>query len=477
MAQAFARVLLPTKGSLTRGVVVSSSQGSHRGGRGTRVAPRPAPPPTDPAGGTATTVLPRQTPYAAPYEPYETPLPYERTRAAARQNRKAAARATALGTALGTGRGTGRRRRPARPDPLRQVLPRMLVVAFLTGGTYAYLTGEKDVELTVDGTPRTLRTFADDVPELLRQQHIPLGDHDTVAPGPQAGLHDGEDIAVLHGRPLALTLDGQRHQVWTTARTVDEALRQLGVRAEGAHLSTAPDAPISRSGMRLDVRTERMVTFLADGREHTVRTNAATVRQAAAQAGITFGPRDTTSVDPRSFPRDGQTVSVMRITGHTQAREEPIPFHTVRQPDPTQFKGTEVVVIPGEVGVRQVTYEQRTVNGVKDKPRQTGSRVLKEPIDEVIAVGTRARPTSVTGADGLNWAGLARCEAGGRPDAVDPSGTYGGLYQFDTRTWHALGGTGRPQDAPAAEQTYRAKKLYVRRGASPWPVCGHKLMS
>ncbi|NEE57613.1 transglycosylase, partial [Streptomyces sp. SID8455] len=26
-----------------------------------------------------------------------------------------------------------------------------------------------------------------------------------------------------------------------------------------------------------------------------------------------------------------------------------------------------------------------------------------------------------------------------------------------------------------AEQTYRAKKLYVQRGASPWPHCGRRL--
>ncbi len=62
-------------------------------------------------------------------------------------------------------------------------------------------------------------------------------------------------------------------------------------------------------------------------------------------------------------------------------------------------------------------------------------------------------PDSVAGADGLDWAALAQCESGGRPDAVDPSGTYGGLYQFDPGTWQALGGTGRAQDAPAAEQT------------------------
>lgn len=73
----------------------------------------------------------------------------------------------------------------------------------------------------------------------------------------------------------------------------------------------------------------------------------------------------------------------------------------------------------------------------------------------------------------LNWSALAHCEAGGNPHAVDPSGRYGGLYQFDTRTWHSVGGKGRPQDATPAEQTRRAKVLYHRRGSSPWPVCSH----
>lgn len=39
------------------------------------------------------------------------------------------------------------------------------------------------------------------------------------------------------------------------------------------------------------------MTFMADGRERTVRTNAATVREAVAEAGITLHGEDTTSVD------------------------------------------------------------------------------------------------------------------------------------------------------------------------------------
>ncbi|MDG9707780.1 resuscitation-promoting factor [Streptomyces sp. DH10] len=358
---------------------------------------------------------------------------------------------------------------------MRRLLPQALVVAFLAGGTTAFVAKDKAIELNVDGKARTLHTFADDVTELLAEEGVDVGAHDVVAPGPGTELTSGDEVAVHYGRPLRLTLDGQRSEVWTTAHTVEGALRQLGVRQEGAYVSTSRSQRIGREGLALDVRTERAVTIMADGRARTVRTNAATVREAVEEAGITLRGQDTTSVPQGSFPRDGQTVTVLRITGGKEVREEPIPFHVRRTDDPTLFRGTEVVEEAGRPGLRRVTYSLRTVNGVKQKPRRIRSEVVREPRPQVVKVGTKPRPASVQGADHLDWQGLAACESGGRPDAVDSSGTYGGLYQFDTQTWQALGGRGRPQDAPAAEQTYRAKKLYVRRGASPWPHCGGRL--
>jgi hypothetical protein len=175
------------------------------------------------------------------------------------------------------------------------------------------------------------------------------------------------------------------------------------------------------------------------------------------------------------FPRDGQTITVMRITAGKEVREHPIGFSVERREDSSLFAGTEVVVRQGRPGARRITYAVRTVNGVRQKPRKLADEVVREPVTQRVKVGTAPLPDSVRGADRLNWDGLAQCESGGRPGAVDASGNYGGLYQFDTGTWHRLGGRGRPQDAPAAEQTYRAKKLYVQRGASPWPHCGRRL--
>ncbi|MEW1614681.1 ubiquitin-like domain-containing protein [Streptomyces sp. NPDC088744] len=361
------------------------------------------------------------------------------------------------------------------PDTLRRLVPQALVVAFLAGGTTAFVAHDKAVRLDVDGTPRTLHTFADDVTELLADQGVRVGAHDHISPAPGTALDHGDEVVVRYGRPLDLTLDGHHRRVWTTADTVEDALRAFGVRAEGAYLSASRSARIARTGLTLTVRTERTVTFMADGQERTLRTNTATVREALAEAGITLHGHDTTSVDPGSFPRDGQTVSVMRITDTREVREEPIPYAVERSEDPELFRGTEVVERAGRNGVRRVTYAVRTVNGVRQKPRRTAEELVHQPVSRVVRTGTRQRPASVAGADGLNWSALAACESGGRAGAVDPSGTYGGLYQFDTQTWQSLGGSGRPQDAPAAEQTYRARKLYVQRGTSPWPHCGRRL--
>ena len=103
------------------------------------------------------------------------------------------------------------------------------------------------------------------------------------------------------------------------------------------------------------------------------------------------------------------------------------------------------------------------------------TRVIREPVAEQVTVGTKPRPALSPTADGLNWAALAACESGGRPNAVSGSGKYRGMYQFSTSTWASVGGTGDPAAASAQEQTARAQALYARSGAGQWPHCGPRL--
>jgi hypothetical protein len=95
--------------------------------------------------------------------------------------------------------------------------------------------------------------------------------------------------------------------------------------------------------------------------------------------------------------------------------------------------------------------------------------------DESADEGTGTPPVGGGDAAGLNWAGLAECESGGDPTAVNSAGGYYGLYQFSTTTWQSVGGTGLPSEASPDEQTQRAQQLYNAVGGnwqSQWPHCG-----
>jgi hypothetical protein len=87
-----------------------------------------------------------------------------------------------------------------------------------------------------------------------------------------------------------------------------------------------------------------------------------------------------------------------------------------------------------------------------------------------------ARSVRRTSGDGVRIPAILRriaeCESGGNPRAISPGGTYRGKYQFSRSTWHNLGGSGDPADAPEWLQDKLALKLYRLSGTAPWPNCG-----
>ncbi len=256
--------------------------------------------------------------------------------------------------------------------------------------------------------------------------------------------------------------------------TLAAALQELGVRTAGANISEPTSTAIPRSGLNgLSVYTLRHVTFLVDGKTVPLETTAATVTQAMAQAGIVLHNQDAPSVAAGSMPTDNETITINRISGTTETKQVSLPFKTTQVSDPNTYTGTSTVTTQGVDGVETITYAVQVVNGVKQAPKQVSESVTKQPVNEVVSVGTKALPTS---ASSLNWTALATCESGDTPTEDTGNGFYG-MYQFTISTWDSLGGSGLPSDASAATQTALAEKLYSESGAGSWPVCGKNLFS
>jgi uncharacterized protein YabE (DUF348 family) len=341
----------------------------------------------------------------------------------------------------------------------------------------AFATMDKTVRLDVDGRQVAVRTFAGTVAGVLRHAHLSLGPHDLVAPDAAAPVGDGTRIVVRHGRLLSIVVDGAPRQVWVTALSVQDALGELGVTADGAWLSVSRSMPIPRRGLAVSLRLPQRVAVVAD--RHLVRTTttAADVSSLLASLGITLQPQDVVSVPLTAYPTTGMTIRVQRVTRRPLTRKVAIPFGTRLVRTRALYVGQRRLVRHGRAGVRLETFAVTYRDGRRAGVRLVSRKVLRKPVAAVVQVGARQRPRYAPSADGLDWAALARCESGGNPRAVSPDGRYRGLYQFTLGTWHGLGGSGDPIDASSSEQTYRAQILYRRSGASAWPSCGHYLYS
>jgi len=72
------------------------------------------------------------------------------------------------------------------------------------------------------------------------------------------------------------------------------------------------------------------------------------------------------------------------------------------------------------------------------------------------------------------WAELRQCESGGNY-TIDTGNGYYGAYQFSASTWHGLGFSGLPNQAPPATQDTAAVELQARSGWGQWPECARRL--
>jgi uncharacterized protein YabE (DUF348 family) len=94
------------------------------------------------------------------------------------------------------------------------------------------------------------------------------------------------------GVPLTVDVDGQRHQVHTHAATVGEALRHAGIDLYDQDLVRPSLTTAVEPGLAVWVQRATPAMIRADGHTHQLRTQATTVGQLLAQAGVGVGPGD-----------------------------------------------------------------------------------------------------------------------------------------------------------------------------------------
>lgn len=233
--------------------------------------------------------------------------------------------------------------------------------------------------------------------------------------------------------------------------------------------------------------------------------------------GVTLDRDDRIHVERRPADELGDPtvrVVVERVEVGRVAKRHDVPFKTTTVTDADRYADLGTAVQrEGRDGVRTRVFRVTRVDGKVVKRELLSDEITRKPVTEVLVEGTKERPepepepvpeptsssdsssdssssdssssdsSSGSSSDSSSgggaptsgvWAALAECESGGDPTTNTGNGYYG-LYQFSLPTWQAMGGSGLPSEASAAEQTMRAQMLQEQSGWGQWPACAAKL--
>jgi len=350
------------------------------------------------------------------------------------------------------------------------------VAMALVATTVGYASMSKTVTVSVDGQATEVSTLGGTVRDVLENEGITVGERDVVAPGLDSKVNEDTRIAVRYARPLELIVDGNDKTYWVTATDVDSALEQLGLRYAGAELSTSRGADIDRSGLDVEVVTPKSIKLKVGPKEvRKVEVPALTVREALKELKVGFDKDDEVSPKVEADLEDGDRVVVTKVRKVTKRLTESIGYETVEKSDSSMYEGETSTVRSGKEGSRNVLYRLTYENGELVTKKALRSKVVSEPVNAVVRVGTKEEVTANYASGSTVWDQLAECESGGNWAINTGNGYYGGL-QFNLETWQSYGGTGYPHENSRETQIAIATKVRDANGGySAWPACSEEL--
>lgn len=180
--------------------------------------------------------------------------------------------------------------------------------------------------------------------------------------------------------------DGNRVLIHTTyatdpAEVLDEAGLELG----------KDDTYTTQSGLGMSaitVQRKQTVTVIHGSKIMEVSSYGETVESLLTRMNLILTGEDVVSVPMDTATYDGLQIVISRAIETEESYTRLIPYNTVYCYDASLQEGEEVVLTPGVDGQLLCTAKVSYVNGEEISRTVTSEVVTRQPVDQVVAIGT-----------------------------------------------------------------------------------------
>ncbi|MFI8495137.1 ubiquitin-like domain-containing protein [Peribacillus butanolivorans] len=259
------------------------------------------------------------------------------------------------------------------------------------------------VTIMLDGKKEVVRTHAATVNDMLKDLEITVQAADYVHPSGDSKVEDNLEVVWKPAQKITLVQDEETEEVWSTADTVEEFLKEQDLEVNEKDKITPSKNTKMEANMEVAIDKAFSLKLVVGGNEKQVWSTSTTVADFLKQQGVKLNDLDRVEPGLVEKVEAKNTVNVIRIEKVTDVVEEPVDFAVITKKDDSLSKGKENIVKEGKDGLISKEYEVIKENGKEVKRKLLSEKVVNKKQDKVITVGTKTTVAQASrGASNVN---------------------------------------------------------------------------
>ncbi len=282
------------------------------------------------------------------------------------------------------------------PSPLKRAFLLMMAAVFFFSATgFAAPTMMYDVTIIDGNKVVTLKTAEQDGAEVLKKADIVINESygDTVSFKNFNG-ENGSTIIIKRGVKVTINnFDGTQHTIYASG-TVKDAIEKASITLRKGTALNYSAGDVIEEGMVIEIYDIYKIKVTEQGETIEKVVSGKTVSDAISVLGIEMGENDFTKPQLEANLKNGMEIEIFRVELKEREATEEIKYGTEYKENNNLYKDEKKVVKEGVKGSRAVVYEDYYVNGELQKSTELSSKVLKEPVNEIVEKGTKKRPVT-----------------------------------------------------------------------------------
>lgn len=264
-----------------------------------------------------------------------------------------------------------------------------LIVMSAVCATSIFSVGAFSRQVNVNADDRTISaiTMTGDTFEILDRVGVKMSEGDSVDRKDEI---DGSlKLDVKRAFDVSVSKGDKTVNLKKSQGTVKDAIESAEIELDETDICNFPEDKVLEPGMNIVISKTVGIKLAVDGEIKDLKVPSGTVMDALKYLNVEIFGDDIVNVDIHSDIYEGMEIKVGRVSYREVVLSEEIPFNTVVKKTHLLDDASREVSSGGKKGEKEVTVKETLVDGEVVKSEEISSKVVIEPVDEVILEGTK----------------------------------------------------------------------------------------